>query len=137
MPSATESRPDRTEREGNGASETEGAATAKAAVSLALDEARAALEKNPQLGSFFSSLKGYFTACKSVKSLDGWMQLNKQRFGSEILYADEVSGGLIVGYASGLVAKKALKLGILLVGAGYVAVQVRGSRGPLHLPAHV
>lgn len=103
----------------------DGPGIVKAVVSLAAEETRTAINASPRLGSFFSSVSGYFSACRHVQSLDEWMRLNKQRFGSEILYADEVAGGWIIGYAAGVSVKHALKIGLLLVGAGYVAVQVR------------
>ncbi|KAL8275857.1 hypothetical protein Esti_000193 [Eimeria stiedai] len=102
----------------------------------AADEARATLNRLRGFGSFFSPLSGYFNACREARSLSDWMRANKRAFGSELLYTDELATGFLFGYATGAIVKSALKFGLVLVGAGYLAVLAMSHYGWLSVNWH-
>ncbi|KAL8444678.1 hypothetical protein Emag_005390 [Eimeria magna] len=102
----------------------------------AADEARATFNRVRGFGSFFAPIGGYFSACREARSFGDWMRANKQTFGSELLYTDEVAAGFLFGYAAGAIAKSALKFGLVLVGAGYLAVLAMSHYGWLSVNWH-
>lgn len=74
--------------------------------------------------SVFSPIFSYFYACRDVKTVEEWLRINQQQTGSQILYADEVGTGALVGYAAGFALRRALKIGAVVVGVGFLTLQV-------------
>ncbi|KAL8432368.1 hypothetical protein Efla_006143 [Eimeria flavescens] len=103
---------------------------------IAASATRAAFGGVRCLGSFISPLFEYFSACRRSRSISDWMRANKAMFGSELIYTDEIAGGFLVGYATGAAVRSALKFGLLLAGAGYLAVLAMSHYGVMTVNWH-
>lgn len=76
------------------------------------------------LNRLSSNISAYAVACRKASSLSDWMDINNRYLGSSFLYTDEIGTGLIFGYCAGYALNRALKLGALLCGIGFISLQV-------------
>lgn len=79
-------------------------------------------------------VRQYVDEVKSVRSLDEWMSLNSRMFGDPLGGLDksmkkfptsaQFATGTIFGICSGFAARKAFRVGAVVVGAGFMSLQL-------------